>query len=228
MNAITQYQEHQANLESLSNTDQLIMVLKGMYSSQFKNQLTEIPYPIFVGIVKAALTGVSQDDFNKGMARLLSGQSKFMPTVQEFKSWCVSGNWWTASEAWYHACKRSEDTETDPEKRHKITVITHECWAEVSHLVVNGDMRQAQRQFTDLYEDRITRAQVKGLKQQTYEPPEVAALEIRERDWKQLSPRGQTPEHLNRVKELTQKYIADGMSMVQAGMRAAKELKGAL
>lgn len=212
----------------ISFAEELILLLQTMYTPQFNKNFADKPMHLVEQIITATLNGVTQEEFNKGKARLLSGQSKFMPTVQEFKSWCISGNWWTASEAWYHACKRSEDTETDPEKRHKITVITHECWAEVSHLVNDGKMTQAQRQFTDLYEDRVTRAQIKGLKQQIYVPPKALPLQIKERDWKQLSPRGQTPEHLNRVKELTQKYIAQGMPLASAGILAAKELKDLL
>ncbi|MFU8927531.1 hypothetical protein [Acinetobacter puyangensis] len=219
MNTIAKYQEN-ISFENLSNPQKLIMSLKSMYASQFAKHLETMPSQVFEGIVSAALIGVSDADFNKGLARLLSGQNKFMPTVQEFKSWCVTGNWWTSAEAWHHACEASK------QPKHKITVITKQCWDEVYHIVLDGNMREAQRQFTNLYEDRVTRAQLQGAKQEAYVAPVAIPVKTSQQNYKSLNS-NQDPEYLEEVKRLTQKYCAAGMSIVQAGIRAAKELRGA-
>lgn len=110
-----------AQAEAMSFEQQLIFTLKTMYAQQFAKHFADMPMNIVGNVISAALAGVDQDGFNRGMARLLSGQSKFMPTVQEFKSWCVSGTW-SSTEAWYHVCEWSRDS------KHKITVLAKQCW----------------------------------------------------------------------------------------------------
>lgn len=204
--------------ETMSLERQLILTLKTMYAQQFAKHFTDMPMNIIENIVRAALMGVDGESFNKGMARLLSGQSKFMPTVQEFKSWCMSSTW-SSTEAWYHVCEWSRDS------KHKITVMAKQCWDEVYHIVLDGNMKEAQRQFVNLYEDRVTRAQLHGAKQEVYVPPIAIPVQTMQQEYRAVGE--QDSNHLKAVENLTKKYMAElGLSIVQAGMRAAKELKG--
>ena len=197
---------------------QLILTLKTMYAQQFTKHFENTPMNVVENIIRAALAGVDNESFNRGMARLLSGQSKFMPTVQEFKSWCVSSTW-SSTEAWYHVCEWSRDS------KHKITVLAKQCWDEIYHIVLDGNMKEAQRQFVNLYEERLTRMQLKGVKQEVYVPPVAIPVKTMQQQYRAVGE--QDPNRLKRVQDLTKKYMAEyGMSIVQAGMRAAKELKG--
>lgn len=204
--------------EVLPLESQLILTLKTMYAQQFTKHFENTPMNVVENIIRATLVGIDNESFNRGMARLLSGQSKFMPTVQEFKTWCVSGTCWSSTEAWYHVCEWSRDSE------HKITILAKQCWDEIYHIVLDGNMKEAQRQFVNLYEERLTRMQLKGVKQEVYVPP--VAIPVKTMQQQYLAVNEQDPSHLAKVQALTKQYVTDGMSIVQAGMRAAKELAG--
>jgi hypothetical protein len=64
-----------AQAEAMSFEQQLIFTLKTMYAQQFAKHFADMPMNIVGNVISAALAGVDQDGFNRGMARLLSGQS---------------------------------------------------------------------------------------------------------------------------------------------------------
>ena len=207
-----------AQAEAMSFEQQLIFTLKTMYAQQFAKHFADMPMNIVGNVISAALVGVDQDGFNRGMARLLSGQSKFMPTVQEFKSWCVSGTW-SSTEAWYHVCEWSRDS------KHKITVLAKQCWDEIYHIVLDGNMKEAQRQFVNLYEDRLARMQLQGVKQEIYVPPVAIPVKTIERAQKPLGT-GLTSEQTEELKSLAQSYFSKGMSIVAAFNQASIDVMG--
>lgn len=207
-----------AQAEAMSFEQQLIFTLKTMYAQQFAKHFADMPMNIVGNVISAALAGVDQDGFNRGMARLLSGQSKFMPTVQEFKSWCVSGTW-SSTEAWYHVCEWSRDS------KHKITVLAKQCWDGIYHIVLDGNMKEAQRQFVNLYEDRLARMQLQGVKQEIYVPPVAIPVRTVQREFKSVN-KNLDPEQLERLKNLAQQYAAKGMSIVPAFNQASIDLTG--
>lgn len=204
--------------EAMPFEQQLILTLQTMYAPQFAKHFSDKPMSIVEGIVKAALTGIGPDDFNKGMARLLSGQSKFMPTIQEFKSWCVL-NAWSSTEAWYHVCEWSRNS------KHKITVLSKQCWDEIYHIVLNGNMKEAQRQFANLYEDRLARMQLHGVKQEIYTPPIAIPVKTIERE-KMPCKSGFNDEQSEKLKSIAQSYVKKGMSMVAAFNQASIDVTG--
>ena len=204
--------------EAMSFETQLILTLQTMYAPQFAQHFTDKPMHIVEGIVGSVLIGVDQDGFNRGMARLISGQSRFMPTIQEFKSWCMS-NTWSSTEAWYHVCEWSRDS------KHNITVLSKQCWDEIYHIVLDGSMKEAQRQFSNLYEDRLARMQLKGAKQEIYEPPKAIPVKTIEREFK-TGNKNLNPEQMEKLKNLAQQYVAKGMSVVVAFNQASIDLMG--
>ncbi|MEF9956681.1 MAG: hypothetical protein RR767_05735, partial [Acinetobacter sp.] len=197
---------------------QLILTMKTMYAQQFTKHFDGVPMSVIEGIVRAALIGIGIDEFNRGMARLLSGQSKFMPTVQEFKSWCVSGTW-SSTEAWYHVCEWSRDS------KHKITVLSKQCWDEIYHIVLDGNMKEAQRQFANLYEDRLARMQLQGVKQSIYTPPITLTVKIVERAQRPVK-NNLSNEQTEKLKKTAQSYVAEGMSIVAAFNQASIDVMG--
>ena len=207
-----------AQAEAMSFEQQLIFTLKTMYAQQFAKHFADMPMNIVGNVISVALVGVDQDGFNRGMARLLSGQSKFMPTVQEFKSWCVSGTW-SSTEAWYHVCEWSRDS------KHKITVLAKQCWDEIYHIVLDGNMKEAQRQFVNLYEDRLARMQLQGVKQEIYVPPVAIPVKTIERAQKPIGT-GLTAEQTEKLKSLAQSYFSKGMSIVAAFNQASIDVMG--
>lgn len=207
-----------AQVETMPFEKQLILTLQTMYAQQFAKHFTDKPMELVEGIIRATLAGVDQEGFNKGIARLLSGQSKFMPTIQEFKSWCVTGTW-TAIEAWYHVCEWSKDS------NHKITVMAKQCWDEVYHIVLDGNMREAKSQFLNLYEERLTRAQLQGVKQQTYVAPVAIPVKTFYMPY-QAESKNLDQEKLATLKKLAQQYQSKGMSVVAAFNQASIDLTG--
>lgn len=207
-----------AHVETLPFEKQLILILQTMYAQQFAKHFHDKPMELVEEIVRAALVGIDQEGFNKGIARLLSGQSKFMPQIQEFKSWCVSGTW-TAVEAWYHVCEWSKDS------NHKITVMAKQCWDEVYHIVLDGNMREAKSQFMNLYEERLTRAQLQGVKQETYVAPVAIPVRTFQMPY-QAENKNLDQEKLTSLKKLAQQYQSKGMSVVAAFNQASIDLAG--
>ncbi|MCH2004065.1 hypothetical protein [Acinetobacter ursingii] len=214
-----------ARVETMPFEQQLILTLQTMYAPQFAKHFDGKSMDFVESVVKAVLSGVDQEGFNKGIARLLSGQSKFMPTIQEFKSWCVSGTW-TAVEAWYHVCEWSKHKpKKDKSQAYKITVLAKQCWDEIYHIALDGNMREAKSQFINLYEERLTRAQLRGLKQEFYEPPTALTFETTEKQFK-ADNKNLDQEKLATMKSLAQQYQSKGMSVVAAFNQASIDLTG--
>ncbi|UYF76611.1 hypothetical protein LSO58_06975 [Acinetobacter ursingii] len=207
-----------ARVETMPFEQQLILTLQTMYAPQFAKHFDGKSMDFVESVVKAVLSGVDQEGFNKGIARLLSGQSKFMPTIQEFKSWCVSGTW-TAIEAWYHVCEWSKDS------NHKITVMAKQCWDEVYHIVLDGNMREAKSQFMNLYEERLTRAQLQGVKQEVYVAPKAIPVKTFHTPYLAEN-KNLDQEKLTSLKKLAQQYQSKGMSVVAAFNQASIDLTG--
>lgn len=207
-----------ARVETMPFEQQLILTLQTMYAPQFAKHFDGKSMDFVESVVKAVLSGVDQEGFNKGIARLLSGQSKFMPTIQEFKSWCVSGTW-TAIEAWYHVCEWSKNSD------YKITVMAKQCWDEVYHIVLDGNMREAKSQFMNLYEERLTRAQLHGVRQETYVAPVAIPVKTFHMPY-QAENKNLDQEKLTSLKKLAQHYQSKGMSVVAAFNQASIDLTG--
>ena len=54
-----------------------------------------------------------------------AGSGDFCPTLSDFKTWCMAGSWWTATEAWQRACDYSNQSELELlEGKLKVTTLT--------------------------------------------------------------------------------------------------------
>ena len=67
----------------------------------------------------------------------------------------------------------------------------------------------------------MTRAQLQGVRQKAYEPPPALEVKVAEPKYNALNQLD--PVKTAEVQELIQAYMADGLSLYQAGIRACKE-----
>ena len=178
-------------------------------------------------IIKGALVGINQDQFNQGMARLLAPGNKFMPDIAEFQSWCVSGSWWTAQEAWQRACDYSNQSERELlEGKLKITTLTKKAWDSVNYLVTQGNMKEAFNQFKSIYETYLSKAQMQGRHQEWYVPPVMIATSkavVAEPPKQKLA--GDAEQIHNRTKELVETGLAWPTAFKQAQMEVRGMIK---
>lgn len=91
--------------------------------------------------------------------------------------------------------------------------------------MLDGNIKEAQRQFVNLYEDRLARMQLQGVKQEIYVPPVAIPVRTVQREFKSVN-KNLDPEQLERLKNLAQQYAAKGMSIVPAFNQASIDLTG--
>lgn len=203
----------------------LLATLRGKYASQFAKRFGDMEPHIIDMIIKGALVGINEDQFNQGMARLLAPGNKFMPDIAEFQSWCVSGSWWTAQEAWQRACDYSNQSERELlDGKLKITKLTKKAWDSVSYLVTVGNMKEAFSQFKSIYETYLAKAQMQG-RHQEWHVPDVM-IETKSKavvvDESKQKLAGDAEQIHNRTKEL----VETGLAWPTAFKQAQMEVRG--
>lgn len=155
---------------NLNDAKTLIATLRTVYASQFNKQfpsdgLNAIPMQAVEQIALNTLVGIQKHQFNNALGRLYTAGGKFMPSLAEFRSWCVGESWMSAEEAWSRACQFTVSRKT------KITLITKYALDEVQYLISLGKMKPAQDNFMATYNVMVNQAQIKGRVQEWYQPP---------------------------------------------------------
>ena len=147
--------------------DALIVTLQALYGKLFIDSMKGLTLTQVKNVAVGIIGTLSDDQFNRGMAMLnaKAGQGGFCPTLAEFKTWCMSGSWWSVDEAWQRVCDWSNDSTL------KITTLAKKAWDSVYWLVQQGSMKEASRQFKAIYETYLAKAQLAGRQQEWYVPP---------------------------------------------------------
>lgn len=200
----------------------LLATLKGKFASQFAKRFGDMNPKMVEMIISGAIHGLSDEQFNQGMTRLLAPGNKFMPDIAEFQNWCVSGSWWTATEAWQRACDYSNQSELELlEGKLKITTLTKKAWDSVYWLVEQGSMKEAFKQFKSIYETYLAKAQMQGRQQEWYVPPKMIGTSKAAPKLKSWLPEP-TPEEKSWVESKVKEFQEAGMSLPMAMMNAMK------
>lgn len=203
----------------------LLATLRGKYASQFAKRFGDMEPHIIDMIIKGALVGINEDQFNQGMARLLAPGNKFMPDIAEFQSWCVSGSWWTAQEAWQRACDYSNQSERELlDEKLKITKLTKKAWDSVSYLVTVGNMKEAFSQFKSIYETYLSKAQMQGRHQEWYVPDVM--IETKSKAVVVDESKQKLTGDAEQIMELTKKLVETGLAWPTAFKQAQMEVRG--
>lgn len=212
--------------KELTREETLLSILRGKFASQFAKRFGDMEPQVVDMIIKGALVGIGEEQFNQGIARLLAPGNKFMPDIAEFQSWCVSGSWWTAQEAWQRACDYSNQSDCELlEGKQKITALTKKAWDSVYYMVEQGNMKEAFNQFKSIYETYLSKAQMQGRQQEWYVPPVMISapkvVEVKQA----VSLKVDQAQIMTRTKELVETGLAWPTAFKQAQMEVRGEIK---
>ena len=203
-------------------------IMQVMYGHKFISQfngMTDLSR--ILTIINGALAMLTDEQFQKGMAQLnaKAGSGDFCPTLSDFKAWCMSGSWWTATEAWQRACDYSNQSE--PELlagKLKVTALTKKAWDSVYWLVEQGSMKEAFKQFKSIYETYLAKAQMQGRQQEWYVPPKMIATSKVAPKPKSMLPE-QSPEQKAWLERKIKELQSNGMTFPMAMMNAMTEMR---
>lgn len=185
----------------------LIATLRTLYASQFNKNFpfdgpNAVPLTMVEQIVANSLTGVSKQQFDRGIVLLSTTGKKFMPSFAEFKELCVGQDWWNSQKAWVKACEYTRIMKHEPVQisedvfqYQEITTIAKFALDQVMLLITDGEMHEAKRQFVRLYDEYLAEAQLKGRVQQWYQEPQ------------QLTWSNEKKEHVPVVREEAQRAL---------------------
>lgn len=204
-------------------------IMQVMYGHKFISQfngMTDLSR--ILTIINGALAMLTEEQFQKGMAQLnaKAGSGDFCPTLSDFKAWCMSGSWWTATEAWQRACDYSNQSE--PELlagKLKVTTLTKKAWDSAYWLVEQGSMKEAFKQFKSIYETYLAKAQMQGRQQEWYVPPKMIATSKAVAKPKSMLPE-QSPEQKAWLEGKIKELQSSGMTFPMAMFNAMKEMQG--
>lgn len=182
------------DLVDIHDVRELIIALRTVYTSQFNKQFpseghSAIPLNALENIALRTLVGINKKQYGNALARLYTSGGKFMPSLAEFRTWCVGESWMLAEEAWSRACQFTVNRTV------KITQITKYALDEVQYLIDLGKMRPAQDNFVSTYNVMVNQAQIKGRVQEWYIPPKSL----------------KEPEHVPLTKSQVQQKLAEFM-----------------
>lgn len=200
-------------------------IMQVMYGHKFISQfngMTDLNR--ILNIINGALVMLSDEQFQKGMAQLnaKAGSGDFCPTLSDFKTWCMAGSWWTATEAWQRACDYSNQSELELlEGKLKVTTLTKKSWDSVYWLVEQGSMKEAFKQFKSIYETYLAKAQMQGRQQEWYVPPKMIGTSKAAPKLKSWLPEP-TPEEKSWVESKVKEFQEAGMSLPMAMMNVMK------
>lgn len=203
-------------------------IMQVMYGHKFISQfngMTDLNR--ILNIINGALAMLSDEQFQKGMAQLnaKAGSGDFCPTLSDFKTWCMAGSWWTATEAWQRACDYSNQSELELlEGKLKVTTLTKKAWDSVYWLVEQGSMKEAFKQFKSIYETYLAKAQMQGRQQEWYVPPKMIATAKAVSKPKSMLPE-QSPEQKAWLERKIKELQSNGMTFPMAMMNAMKEMR---
>lgn len=204
-------------------------IMQVMYGHKFISQfngMTDLSR--ILSIINGALAMLTEEQFQKGMAQLnaKAGSGDFCPTLSDFKAWCMSGSWWTATEAWQRACDYSNQSEIEfAQGKLKITALTKKAWDSVYWLVEQGSMKEAFKQFKSIYETYLAKAQMQGRQQEWYVPPKMISTARAVAKPKSMLPE-QSPEQKAWLEGKIKELQSSGMTFPMAMMNAMTEMRG--
>ena len=214
-------------MRNFTKEETLLATLRGKFASQFARRFGEMEPEMVEMIIKGALFGITEEQFNQGMARLLAPGNKFMPDIAEFQSWCVSGSWWTADEAWQRACDYSNQSEQDLLKgKLKITALTKKAWDSVYWVVEQGNMKEASRQFKSIYETYLSKAIMNSRQQEWYVPPVMIATKVKVAEEKTTAQKVGLNSEQQQIMDLTKRFVEQGKTWKDAFDLAQVEVRG--
>lgn len=207
--------------------DDLIVTLQALYGNLFIDSMKGLTLTQVKTVATGIISTLTDDQFNRGMAQLnaKAGQGGYCPTIAEFKTWCMSGSWWSVDEAWSRVC----DHMTKPSV--KLTTLAKYAYDKVAHQVTMGDMKGAQHQFKAVYVDLLSKAQLKGESQRWYEAPKQIATKLAEQGESLIAeaPKqklaGDAEQIMTRTKELVETGLAWPTAFKQAQMEVRGEVK---
>lgn len=210
-------------MREFTKEETLLLSLRGKFASQFANRFGSTDPQTMDVIIKGVLFGITDEQFNQGMARLMAPGNKFMPDLSEFQTWCVSGSWWSTQEAWQRACDYSNQSERELlEGKQKITTLTKKAWDSVHWAVQEGNMKKAFNQFKSIYETYLSKAQMQGRQQEWYVPPVmISAPKVVEVENKTVLVGDQ-----ERITSLTTQLMSEGMKWGEAFKKAEFTVRG--
>ncbi|MFW1869188.1 hypothetical protein [Acinetobacter sp. ULE_I037] len=204
-------------------------IMQVMYGHKFISQfngMTDLNR--ILNIINGALAMLTDEQFQKGMAQLnaKAGSGDFCPTLSDFKTWCMAGSWWTATEAWQRACDYSNQSELELlEGKLKVTTLTKKAWDSVYWLVEQGSMKEAFKQFKSIYETYLAKAQMQGRQQEWYVPPKMIGSKEPVKFIPKTYKSNLTDEQKS-IADLTTKIMATGKSWKDAFQEAQMEVRG--
>lgn len=207
--------------------DDLIVTMQALYGNLFIASLQGLTLTQVKNVATGIITTLTDDQFSRGMGLLnaKAGQGGYCPTIAEFKTWCMSGSWWSVDEAWSRVC----DHMTKPKV--KLTTLAKYAYDKVAHQVTIGDLKGAQQQFKAVYVDLLSKAQLKGESQQWYEAPPSIATKMAEQGESMVAeaPKqklgGDAEEIMTRTKELVSTGLAWPTAFKQAQLEVRGEIK---
>ena len=211
---------------SEQRADDLIVTLQALYGNLFIDSMKGLTLTQVKTVAIGIISTLTDDQYNRGMAQLnaKAGQGGYCPTIAEFKTWCMSGSWWTPQEAWQRACDYSNQSERELlDGKQKITTLTKKAWDSVYYMVQQGSMKEAFNQFKSIYETYLSKAQMQGRQQEWYVPPVM--IGTKSKAMAAVEQKSMNPEH-QRITELTAKFMRDGAKWGDAFKQAEFTVRG--
>lgn len=206
--------------------DQLIVTLQALYGKLFIDSMKGLTLTQVNTVAVGIIGTLSDEQFNRGMAMLnaKAGQGGFCPTLAEFKTWCMSGSWWSVDEAWDRACRYSNQSSEDMAKSTvKLTVFAKEAWDSVYLAIEQGNMKEAFRQFKSTYETYLAKAQLAGRSQEWYVPP--AMIETKSKAVAVENKPSLSDQH-QKIMARMNELLRSGVSRKQAFDQAQVDVRG--
>ena len=210
---------------SEQRAEDLVDTLQALYGSLFINSLKGLSLQKVRTVATGVISTLSDEQFNHGMAMLnaKSGQGGYCPTIAEFKTWCMSGSWWSVDEAWQRACDYSNQSAEELQKgKLKITTLTKKAWDSVHWSVEQGNMKAAFGQFKSIYETYLAKAQLQGRHQEWYVPP----MMIEAPKVTQVEHKAALKGDQEAIQARTAELAVNGMSWAKAFKQAQMEIRG--
>lgn len=168
MNSIQLFQDAFTVDFPIEVADQVLGRIQQLYGNEFDKKYGDVEADQLKLTACTVLNGLKPADIKRGLDRMLT--EKWCPSLPEFRSWCISSDWWTADQAWAKAMNFEAD------RSKPITELAKCALDEVRHILNMEGQKAAHRAFKDIYEDYLQKAKDKGRVQQLWKKPETKAI----------------------------------------------------
>ncbi len=149
--------------------DQILGRIQNLYGTQFDKHYGHLEPQELQHLACTVLTGVTPNDLKRGLERMNS--EKWCPTLPEFRSWCISNDWWSVETAWARTLNFVAD-ESNP-----ITTLAKAALDEVRNILNLEGQKAAHFAFRDIYDDYLQRAKKQGRVQEMWKPKQALTHE---------------------------------------------------